>query len=89
MEKEIHNGTGCEMVIKENGKPSVKPPEIGSMIHVNIGAGSERMIVAYYEGNHIMCDNDGIEACVALTMNGNVLIWKDITEGYDCFFAEK
>jgi len=80
MEEEIFNATGCEMTIHEDGRVTVKRPEIGSMIHVNTGAGSTRMIVHSYESNHICCDNDGIEACVCLTKNGNILIWKDITE---------
>jgi len=78
--EEIFNATGCEMTINEDGRITVKRPEIGSMIHVNTGAGSTRMVVDSYEGNHICCDNDGIEACVCLTRNGNILIWKDITE---------
>jgi hypothetical protein len=80
MEEELFNATGCELIIGDNGKISVKRPEIGSMIHVNTGSSSTGMIVHSYEGNHICCDNDGVEACVCLTKNGDVLIWKDITE---------
>ena len=80
MENEIINATGYKMTVHENGKITVNRPEIGSIIDVNIGAGSTRMVVDSYEGNHLCCDNDGIEACVCLTKNGNILIWKDITE---------
>jgi hypothetical protein len=78
--EELFNATGCDLILKENGKPSVKRPEIGSWIHVNTGACSKKMLVNSYEGNHICCDDDGIEACVCLTIQNNALIWKDITE---------
>ena len=87
--KEIYNSTGCEIFTKKNGKLSVKSPEIGSMINVFNDVGlSQRMIVVAHEGNHICCDNDGFEACVALKLNGDVLLWRDITEN-EIYYAEK
>jgi hypothetical protein len=83
MLKEVHNATGCKLTKcdLENRKFAIARPGIGSMIEVNDGTGlSKRMIVDSYFGNKIICDNDGVEACVALVLNGDVLIWRDITE---------
>lgn len=81
MLKEVHNATGCKLIKNENNKYKVERPKIGSMIEVHGDSGlSERMIVDSYFENYIICDNDGVEVCVALTLNGDVLIWRDITE---------
>ena len=81
--KDIYNSTRCEMTTENGGTISVVRPEIGTMINVHGENGlSERMLVAYFEGNRIICDNDGIEACIILALDkiNNVLYWKDVTD---------
>ena len=78
--KELYNATGYPIKLKENGKLELSGLKAGQMISVNTGSGSERMLVDSIEGNHIICDVDGVERCVVLTTIGDTLIFKDVTD---------
>lgn len=76
----IMNCTGYEAYLKENGKIGLKGMKIGDQIHVSTYQGSEKMSVDYIQDNHIFCDCDGIERCVALQKAGDRLIFVDRTD---------
>ena len=77
---EIYNSTGYPVKLKENGKLSLSGIKEGDQIQVSTYIGSEKVVVAYIQGGHIFCDNDGIEMCVALKLEGDRLYFKDVTE---------
>jgi len=78
--KEVYNATGYPIRLKENGKFGLSGLKPGDMIHVSTYMGSERMVVFEIQGNHIMCDVDGVEHCVLLQQNGDTLLFVDRTE---------
>jgi hypothetical protein len=79
-EKEIFNATGYPMWKDEAGKCHVKRPEIGDIISVNTGAGSDKMRVDYFQDGYIFCECDGIERTIALRVRDNVLLFVDVTD---------
>lgn len=76
----IINCTGYQAFLKDNGKIGLKGMKAGDKIQVSTHQGSESMIIDYVEGNHIFCDCDGIERCVALQLDTGRLIFVDRTE---------
>ena len=80
----LMNCTGYEAYLKENGKNGLKGMKVGDQIEVSTYMGSSRVIVDYFKDNHIFCDNDGVEMCVALKKDGDRLIFIDRTEQYCC-----
>jgi hypothetical protein len=76
----IINCTGYHAFLKDNGKISLTGMKPGDQIQVSTLYGSERMIIDYIDGNHIFCDCDGIERCVALQLDTGRLIFVDRTE---------
>lgn len=76
----IMNCTGYEAYLKENGRIGLRGIKPGDQIQVSTEMGSSRVIVDYIEDNHIFCDDDGIEMCVALQQDTGRLIFVDRTE---------
>jgi hypothetical protein len=76
----IINCTGYTAYLKENGKIGLKGMKRGDPIQVSTEMGSSRVIVDYIENNHIFCDEDGVEMCVALQQDTGRLIFVDRTE---------
>jgi len=76
----IINCTGYEAYLKENGRIGLRGIKTGDQIQVSTEMGSSRVIVDYIEDNHIFCDDDGIEMCVALQQDTGRLIFVDRTE---------
>lgn len=74
--KTIYNATGYPIRLKENGKFSLSGLKPGDVINVSTDMGSEKMQVFEIDGNHIICDNDGVEACVILYLSLDVFIFK-------------
>ena len=77
---EIYNLTGYPVKLKENGKFGLSGIKAGDQIHVSTYMGSEKVVVDYIEGNLIFCNDDGIEMCVTLKLEGDRLYFKDSTE---------
>jgi hypothetical protein len=76
----IINCTGYEAYLKENGKIGLRGMKAGDQIQVITEMGSSRVIVDYIEDNHIFCNDDGVEMCVALQQDSGRLIFVDRTE---------
>lgn len=76
----IMNCTGYEAYLKENGKIGLRGMKRGDQIQVSTHWNSERMTVDYIEDNHIFCECDGVERCVALQQDTGRLIFIDRTE---------
>ena len=76
----IMNCTGYEAYLKENGKLSLRGMKRGDQIEVSCHWGSKRVVVDYFEDNHIFCDDDGVEMCVALQQDSGRLMFVDRTE---------
>jgi hypothetical protein len=76
----VYNCTGYLAYLKANGIIGLKGMKEGDQINVSTYQGSERMVIAYFQDNHIFCDCDGIERCVALQQNGDTLLFVDRTD---------
>jgi hypothetical protein len=76
----IMNCTGYEAYLKETGKIGIKGMKAGDQITVGTNWGSAKVTIDYIEGNHIFCDNDGVEMCVALQLSCGRLTFVDRTE---------
>ena len=76
----IMNCTGYEVYLKENGKLSLRGMKVRDQIQVSTYQGSERMVIAYFQDNHIFCDVDGVERCVALQQDSGRLMFVDRTD---------
>jgi hypothetical protein len=76
----IMNCTNYEAYLKENGKIGLKGMKAKDQITVSTHWGYEKVEVDYIEDNHIFCNNDGIEMCVALQEDCGRLIFVDRTE---------
>ena len=76
----IMNCTGYEAYLKENGKIGIRGMKVGDKITAITNTGHADVLIDYVEGNHIFCDDDGIEMCVALQVDSGRLIFVDRTE---------
>lgn len=76
----IINCTGYKAYLKDNGRIGLKGMKMGDQIQVSTYMGSEKVTVEYFEDNHIFCNNDGVEMCVALQVDSGRLIFMDRTD---------